>query len=103
LNGLSKEAGMPQMKLGWMVLSGPAKALQSALAKLELLLDTYLSVGTPVQSALEELLRIGATIHRRIDLQIRRNRETLGSLRDSAVHSLPSEGGWRAILRVPSA
>jgi alanine-synthesizing transaminase len=102
LNGLSKEAGMPQMKLGWMVLSGPGKAVDCALAKLELLLDTYLSVGTPVQSALEALLRIGSGIHTRIDLQMWRNRETLGILRESAVRSLPSEGGWSAILQVPN-
>jgi aspartate/methionine/tyrosine aminotransferase len=101
LNGLSKAAGMPQMKLGWIAVSGPPDEVEAAMGKLELLLDSYLSAGTPVQKALPELLRIGSGIHAKIDARLRRNTEALGVLRNSAVHPLASEGGWSAILQVP--
>ncbi|MFH1566730.1 MAG: pyridoxal phosphate-dependent aminotransferase, partial [Gemmatimonadota bacterium] len=56
LSGLSKVLGLPQLKLGWMVVDGPADAARDALARLEVIADTYLSVATPVQEALPELL-----------------------------------------------
>ena len=102
LNGLSKAAGMPQMKLGWIVASGPADEADAAIGRLELLLDNYLSVGTPVQKALPELLRIGSGVHAKINARLRRNTAELNMLRNSAVHVLASEGGWSAILQVPS-
>ena len=49
--GLSKSAGLPQVKLGWIAAAGPAPAVEQALARLELVCDTYLSVSTPVQLA----------------------------------------------------
>ncbi len=102
LNGLSKAAGMPQMKLGWMVVNGPEEEVSAALAKLELLLDTYLSVGTPVQQALPQLFTLGAGIHSRICGRLRQNRDALAIFRQSPVETLASEAGWSAILRVPA-
>jgi alanine-synthesizing transaminase len=102
LNGLSKAAAMPQMKLGWIVVNGPEKETAQALNKLELLLDCYLSVGTPVQRTVQELLRIGAGIHSRIALRLLQNREALDTLKNSPVEALAGEGGWSAILRVPA-
>ncbi len=103
LNGLSKAAGMPQMKLGWIAVNGPQRAVASALAKLELLLDSYLSVSTPVQWALPELLlRIGANLHAKIAARVRQNRQVLSTLTNTPVAPLASEGGWSAILQVPN-
>jgi alanine-synthesizing transaminase len=48
LGGLSKACGLPQMKLGWIAATGPDELVRPALANLELVADTYLSVGTPV-------------------------------------------------------
>jgi aspartate/methionine/tyrosine aminotransferase len=102
LNGLSKAAAMPQMKLGWIVVSGPDPEREKACARLELLLDTYLSVGTPVQLAAENLLIIGDAIQHRIRLRLRHNLAALnGLLHDSPIHMLHTEGGWSAILRLP--
>jgi aspartate/methionine/tyrosine aminotransferase len=71
--------------------------------RLELIADTYLSVGTPVQSALPGLLQAGASIRRQIIERVQRNRLTL--LAALGAHSpctlLPAEAGWCAILRVP--
>jgi alanine-synthesizing transaminase len=103
LNGLSKAAGMPQVKLGWIAINGPAAARSEARARLELILDTYLSVGTPVQSALGSLLETGAEIQRQIAARIVQNRAILAAaLQGSPVHILHAEGGWSAILQLPN-
>ena len=103
LNGLSKAAGMPQMKLAWIVVSGPEPARDSARQRLELLSDTYLSVATPVQRALPELLRIGSDIQHRIAQRVARNLAALKTILDgTAAHCLHMEGGWSAIVQIPS-
>jgi hypothetical protein len=103
LGGLSKSCGLPHLKLGWIAATGPAALVASALARLELIADTYLSVGTPVQSALPGLLQAGAVIRRQILERVQRNRRALVAA--LGAHSpctlLPAEAGWCAILRVP--
>ena len=102
LNGLSKMAAMPQMKLGWIVISGPAEDTRAACEHLELLLDTYLSVNSPVQAALPALLSIGADNRLALKQTIDANRRTLNSmLADQPVQALHTEGGWSAILQLP--
>jgi aspartate/methionine/tyrosine aminotransferase len=102
LNGLSKAAGMPQMKLGWIVLNGPDAKRERARQRLELILDTYLSVNTPVQRALPALLGLGESMQARILSRTRENLRVLEDLlRDSAAHPLCTEGGWSAIVRLP--
>ncbi|HYR29545.1 MAG TPA: pyridoxal phosphate-dependent aminotransferase, partial [Thermoanaerobaculia bacterium] len=101
LGGLSKSAGLPHFKLGWIRVSGPGK--EEALEALELIADNFLSVATPVQVALPELLRIGKTLREAIGARTRAN---LGALRAAfaniaAARVLPVEGGWSAVIRVP--
>ena len=103
LGGLSKASGLPQMKLGWIAASGPDELVKPALANLELVADTYLSVGTPVQLALPRLLELGTDIRHAIALRMRRNWDALAASlgQDSPCTLLPMEAGWSAILRVP--
>lgn len=102
LNGLSKAAGMPQMKLGWMVLNGPAEERERARQRLELILDTYLSVNTPVQRALPALLECGESMQAQIAGRISHNLAVLRDLlHDSPAHPLHTEGGWSIIVRLP--
>ena len=102
LSGLSKVAGLPQMKLGWMVLAGPASARAEARERLELLADTYLSVGTPVQHALARLLVLGASVREQIAARVRHNLSFLQSaVKGSACGVLDVEGGWYATVKVP--
>lgn len=103
LGGLSKSCGLPHLKLGWIAASGPAALVRDALARLELIADTYLSVGTPVQLALPGLLQAGAAIRRQILERVQRNRHALASALGaySPCTLLPAEAGWCAILRVP--
>jgi aspartate/methionine/tyrosine aminotransferase len=100
MSGLSKIAALPQMKLGWIVASGPGH--EEALDRLELIADTYLSVATPVQVALPRLLEASAAVRAQI---LERTRANLALVRDmtrsSAARPLNVEGGWYAILHVP--
>lgn len=106
LGGLSKTAGLPQVKLGWIAVSGPEALAAEAMDRLELVCDTYLSVSTPVQLAAEELLRASSPVRDRIRTRIRENYRVLGALVDASVGGrvsrLPAEGGWSAVLRVPA-
>jgi aspartate/methionine/tyrosine aminotransferase len=101
LGGLSKSAGLPHYKLGWIRVSGPGKS--EAVSALEWIADNFLSVATPVQVALPEILAIAPKIR---DSICKRTAANLGSLRtmlESAptTRLLPIEGGWSAVLRVP--
>ncbi|MEO5770044.1 MAG: pyridoxal phosphate-dependent aminotransferase [Polyangia bacterium] len=104
LGGLSKSCGLPQMKLGWIAVGGPVDARRAALQRLELIGDTYLSVATPVQLALPELLRAGAARRDCIAARLAENRRFLEKLLDgsSPLSLLSSQGGWSAILRLPA-
>ena len=103
LSGLSKISALPQMKLGWLVVSGPAKELESALERLEVIADTYLSVSTPVAYALPTLLEFRKQVQPRIMERLRSNSRWLDGQIDSGceVTRLRTEGGWYAILKVP--
>lgn len=104
IGGLSKSVGLPQVKLGWIAVSGPPALVNAAIDRLEFIADTYLSVSTPVQAAAPELFASGAAVRAQISDRVTRN---YGSLieRASRVPScrvLRSEGGWYAVLQVPS-
>ncbi len=103
LNGLSKMAGMPQMKLAWIVLAGAEAEKEEARHRLELVLDTYLSVGTPVQVALPSLLQIGGGVRKAIrEVTCRHSGLLEQALGGSAAQLLHLEGGWSAIVQLPS-
>ena len=104
LGGLSKSAGLPQVKLGWILVDGPDALVRAALERLELICDTYLSVSTPVQVAAAELIAAGAIVRGRIRDRIRLNARALSSVAADypSIQSLPCDAGWSAVLRVPS-
>jgi aspartate/methionine/tyrosine aminotransferase len=100
LSGLSKACGLPQLKLGWMLLGGPEALVAEARARLELVADAALSVATPVQRGLRSLLRMGDAFR---DAMRERLAANLATLRASGLHVLPAEGGWNAIVPLPEA
>lgn len=104
LGGLSKRAGLPQWKVAWLCLNGPAQPVADALGRLELIADTYLSVATPTQQALPELLRVTEGVTRDIQTRLARNLTALRSAasRCAALTLLDVEGGFYATLRLPS-
>lgn len=96
MSGLSKVAGLPQMKLGWMV------APEAAIDKLEWIADTYLSVGTPVQCAAARLLAAGEDVQRQIRERTAANlRFAREKLAGSPANILAVEGGWYITVQVP--
>jgi alanine-synthesizing transaminase len=103
LGGLSKSIGLPQLKLGWIAVSGPAALTTAALLRLELIADTYLSVGTPVQVAARELLTAGDAVRRQIRERVVGNYETLKGAVPACggCEVLRAEGGWSAVIRMP--
>lgn len=102
LGGLSKLAALPQVKLAWMAVAGPEEQVQSALARLEVIADAFLSVGTPVQHALPALLASRTTPAHAIARRTHANLARLHDIvRGSAASLLDAEGGWYATLRLP--
>ena len=104
LGGLSKSAGLPQLKLGWIVVGGPDALVARARDRLELVCDTYLSVATPVQLAAGVLLERSRPVADAILRRVRANYAALRRLADRfpACRVLRTEGGWYAVVQVPS-
>jgi alanine-synthesizing transaminase len=105
LGGLSKTAGLPQVKLGWIALAGPDRLVAEATDRMELIFDTYLSVSTPVQVAAPALLEAAAPVRNQIRDRVRHNYRGLrdaAAATDAGVSVLAAEGGWSAVLRVPA-
>ena len=103
LSGLSKVAALPQMKVAWLVTSGPQELAAAAMGRLEVIADTYLSMNAPVQWAVPALLRQREDIHRQLLERVRANLAELDRqlARQKACERLDVEGGWYAVLRVP--
>lgn len=104
LSGLSKISALPQMKLAWMVISGPAAQANASIDRLEIIADTYLSPGTPVQLALPRLLANRGEMQRQLKERVSANLNCLDSAiaKHPQITRLERKGGWYAILRVPS-
>jgi len=104
LGGASKSLGLPQIKLAWTVVGGPASERDEALAGLELIADTFLSVGTPVQTAAPALLRDAAPVRQAIQDRVAANLQRIRELARAfpACDVLRVEGGWSAVIRVPA-
>jgi aspartate/methionine/tyrosine aminotransferase len=104
LSGLSKVLAMPQLKLGWMVVSGPSALRDAALARLEVIADTYLSVGGPVQRALPALLAARAPVQARIRARVLGNAAVLDAALATGAggaRRLGADAGWYAVVEVP--
>lgn len=102
LSGLSKLAALPQMKAGWIAVAGRRERVDEALSRLELLIDSYLSVGAPVQHALSQLIGASEVTRHAIRTRIRANyHRAVAGVAGSAATVLDAEGGWSAVIRLP--
>jgi len=104
LSGISKISALPQMKLAWLMTSGPAEMVAEAGARLEIIADTYLSMNAPVQLAAPVFLELRKKVQ---PILLDRLRENLIELDGQLAHHfacarLRTEGGWYAVLRVPA-
>jgi alanine-synthesizing transaminase len=103
LSGLSKVSALPQMKVAWVVSSGPRKEVASAMGRLEVIADTYLSMNAPIQWATPSLLKQRKNIQTQLAERVLRNVAELDRrlAAQRTCERLEMEGGWYAILRVP--
>ena len=103
LSGLSKISGLPQMKLAWVVISGPEKLAQEAMDRVEVIADTYLSMNAPIQLAAPVLLETRRKIQRLLLERVRTNLAELDHqlANQKTCQRLSVEGGWYAVVRVP--
>ncbi len=104
LGGLSKSCALPQLKLAWIAVTGPEAERREALARLEVVADTYLSVSTPVQVAVPALLARREELQQPLRARLAGNLEALRACLGPASPAtlLEPEGGWYAVLRVPA-
>jgi alanine-synthesizing transaminase len=104
LSGLSKISALPQMKAAWMITTGPKDMVETALARLEIIGDTFLSMSAPIQLALPDLLDQRKTIQPFLLAHIRKNVKELARqlALQNTCEQLHQEGGWSAVLRVPA-
>jgi aspartate/methionine/tyrosine aminotransferase len=104
LSGLSKIAALPQMKAAWIACFGPEPALAEAMKRLEVIVDTFLSMNAPIQRALPAWLRESGDLREQIR---RRTSANLAALDEALaaqtlVSRLRVDAGWYAVLRVPA-
>jgi aspartate/methionine/tyrosine aminotransferase len=104
MSGLSKVAGLPQMKMAWLVANGPATLKRQAVEKLEIIADTYLSPNAPVQLATPTFLEQRGGFQKQLLARVRHNLNELDRQLDAQRNCsrLQVEGGWYAVLRVPA-
>jgi aspartate/methionine/tyrosine aminotransferase len=104
MSGLSKISGLPQMKAAWLVTSGPEELKSQALALLEIIADTYLSMNAPVQHAIPALLEQRQRFQTQLLARVRKNLEELDRqlATQKSCARLAVEAGWYAVLRVPA-
>src|SRR5258708_3048706 len=104
LSGLSKICGLPQMKAAWLIAGGPQQWKREALARLEVIADTYLSVNAPVQLAIPKFLEQRHAFHKQVSARVRRNLAELDRqlAMQKTCSRLTVEGGWCTVLRVPA-
>lgn len=103
MGGLSKTCGLPQMKLAWLALSGPERLKVQAAERLEVIMDTFLPVSTPVQLALPALLAQRFSFQEQLMKRLRYNMEEMDRQLApiQSCSRLKIEGGWYAVLRIP--
>ena len=105
MSGISKIAGLPQMKVAWLAISGPAALRDSSLSRLEVIADTYLSMNAPVQHALHALLQQRRSFHTQLLSRVRANLAELDRqlTQQQRCTRLALDAGWHVVLRVPAA
>jgi alanine-synthesizing transaminase len=111
MSGLSKISGLPQMKASWLAVSGPAELKRVALARLEVIADTFLSMNAPVQHALPTLLLTRHALQSELRSRVQSNlseldRQLAGQVaytnEKGTCTRLAVEGGWYAVLQLPA-
>jgi len=102
MNGFSKLVGLPQVKMGWIHVSGPVPLAGQARERLAFVTDAFLSVSAAIQHAAATIFRQRTSIQEQISSRLEENGRTLEAHLSGipGVNVLGREGGWYAIVRV---
>jgi aspartate/methionine/tyrosine aminotransferase len=102
VSGLSKIAGLPQMKAAWIAATGPR--VVEAMSRLEVIADTFLSMNAPVQGAIPAWIAGRKQIQKQIRERVATNLAELDEQFTNCdlIHRLAVEGGWYAVVRIPA-
>lgn len=98
LSGMSKIAGLPQMKVGWIAAFGAERDRHAALSRLEVIADTFLSMNAPAQLALPRWIEGRFEIQRQI---LKRAATNLSEIRKTSLEPLQIDAGWSVVIRLP--
>jgi alanine-synthesizing transaminase len=103
MSGLSKISGLPQMKAAWLIASGPEELKAQALARFEVIADTFLSMNAPILQAMPAFLQLRHGFQKQVMARVRKNQAEFDKQlsAQSSCARLEMEGGWYAVLRVP--
>jgi alanine-synthesizing transaminase len=104
MSGLSKISGLPQMKTAWLITTGPQNFRTEAMARLEVIADTYLSMNAPVQLAIPVFLELRHGFQKQLMACARKNLAELDRqlAAQKCCSRLQVQGGWNAVVRVPA-
>jgi alanine-synthesizing transaminase len=104
MSGLSKTCGLPQMKAAWLIVSGPEPCKEQALARLEVIADTYLSMSAPILLAIPAFLEQRHSFQKQVIARVNENLSELDRqlAAQKSCSRLEVEGGWNAVIRVPA-
>ena len=104
MSGLSKICGLSQMKAAWLVVGGPESLKKEAVARLEVIADTYLSMNAPIQWALPTLLGQRHEFQKQVMARVKENLAELDRqlAQQKPCSRLEVEGGWNAVIRMPA-
>ncbi len=104
LSGLSKIAALPQMKVAWVACTGPDRSVREAVARMEVIADTFLSLNAPTEWAIPSLFEQRHSLRKQLQERVGANRSELSRqiAGNCDLELLEAEGGWYAVLRVPA-
>ena len=104
MSGLSKISGLPQMKFSWLAINGPVNKKTEALARLEVIADTFLSMNAAIQAAAPTLVAQRHGFQQQLMARVRGNLAELDKQlsEQKSCTRLEIEGGWYGVIRVPA-
>ncbi len=109
LDGFSKMLAAADVKIGWIYASGPHEMLEEAVRRLDYIADDFLPMSSLITAQIPALLTVADNQTQNIAVRCQGNYEWLKnytrntSATRGLVSVLRAEGGWSALLRLPSS
>lgn len=106
LDGMSKSLGAPGLKVAWLEVSGPESAVQAAKNRLGIIADAYLPFSDVLAASMGDYLAAipaaASEIRERCRTNLLQLQKIVSAEPSGVIDLLEPEGGWNALLRLPS-